>query len=86
MIILNNDNEVLFKIDADPKFNKEYSEGIHLKHLETDDIGLKMGGDLPNLWEINGDKLVGPELYDDDHQYKVLKVDYDNALIWLLEI
>lgn len=86
MMPLNDSKETLLKINADLESQKVFSEGILLKHLETDDIGFKMYGDLPNLWDINGDKLIGPELYDDDHQYKVTNVDYDKSLIWLIEI
>jgi hypothetical protein len=84
MMPLNDGTELLFKINAEPYSIEGWTEGISLKYLETDESGLKMGGDFPILWESSDQKIVGPELYDDDHQYKVVNVDYDNALIWLL--
>ena len=86
MVLLNNGNELLFKLNAEPDSIEGWTDGIRLKHLETEEFALKMSGDFPILWETNGDELEGPELYDDDHQYKVVKLDYRNALIWLLEI
>ena len=85
-MLLNQGNEILLKIDADPRVFGEYPEGIYLKHMDTDETGMKMCGKLPNLWETPDNEPAGPDLYDDDHKYKVIKVDYNNALIWLIQI
>lgn len=85
IVTLKDGNEVVLGVDADPIVDPKWGE-ICLKHLGMDDNGLKLGGDLPNLWEMEGEKLIGPELYDDDHQYEVVKIDYENGLIWLIQI
>ena len=86
IVLLNDGKESLYQLNLEPDSIEGWTDGITLKHLETDDIGFKMSGDFPILWESYDDELEGPELYDDDHQYKVVKVDYKNTLIWVLEI
>ena len=78
--------ELLFQIDAKPDSIEGWTEGIYLKYLEMDENGSKMEGDFPILWENVNDEIIGPDLYDDDHQYKVMKVDYNNGLIWLYNL
>lgn len=85
-MLFNDGKELLFKIEMAPNSQEGFSDEIYLKHIETDEIGLKMYGSLPDYWEIVNDKLVGPELYDDDYKYQVVKVDYDNSLIWLVQL
>jgi hypothetical protein len=85
MVDLNDNKEIVFWVNTDPMSNLEWQE-IRLKHLGIDESGLKLAGDLPNLWEAGGEEFIGPELYDDNAQYTVVKVDYNNGLIWLNQI
>ena len=54
-MLLNDGDEALLKVAAEPKSGYTWEE-IHLKHLTTDDVGLKMHGQLPNLWILQGTK------------------------------
>jgi hypothetical protein len=85
MVAFNDSSEIVLRVNTDEISEPEWGE-IHLQPLGMDEIGLKLGGDLPNLWEMDGEELIGPELYDDDAQYIVVKVDYKNSLIWLIQI
>lgn len=79
-MLLNDGNEVFLRIDSLPYDNKN---GVYLNHLQDDEAGMKFKGNLPFLWKNDGDKLSGPDLYDDDHTYRVTGVDYPANYIWL---
>ena len=54
-----------------------------LRFQGLDSWGAKMKGDFPHLWEYAETLLIGPDIYDEDYSYKVVKVDYLQNLIWL---
>lgn len=83
MMLLKDGNEVFLRIDSLPYDDQN---GIYLKYLGNDTIGMKMMGIIPFFWDINDDKITGPDLYDDDHTYRVTGVDYKNNIIWLLKM
>lgn len=85
-MLLNGGKDLIFKINAEPDSIEGWTDGIHLRCLGMEELGLKMSGDFPILWETDDDEVDGPELYDDDDQYKVMKVDYENSLIWLFKM
>lgn len=70
----------LFLVDTLPV---DKTNAIFLTFLENDPSGMKMTGELPILWELLGSELIGPNLYDDDHIYKVKKIDYEQNHIWI---
>lgn len=81
-MVENDANEWLFRVDFLP-FNA--NSGIYLTYIENDNLGMKMTGGIPFLWDFGGKDLKGPRLYDDNHIYKVVNVDYQNNLIWLIQ-
>lgn len=76
--------ERLFYIDTYP--NEKYNE-LNLRSLDEDVIGIKTRGDFPKLWKTETDNSVsGPQLFDDDYVYNVVKVDYGNKIMWVEQI
>lgn len=82
-MLLNDGNESLFWIDSISCGNQNR---VYLTHVENDSHGMKMTGDIPSLWKHVNHCLLGPDLYDDDHNYRVVNVDYSDHYIWLEEI
>lgn len=75
-------SEWFFRVDSLP-FHMD--PGVTLTYIEQDEVGMKFIGDLPFFWELGSKHLTGPCLYDDERVYRVVKVDYMNNLIWLVE-
>lgn len=70
----------LFRADIDGYY--EFS----LMYHEIDEVGIKMGGGLPPLWLITEKKVYGPNIFDDNHTYKVVKIDQTRNLAWLSKL
>ena len=59
---------------------------FYLRFCGTDIVGMKMKGDFPELWKKEDDKITGPQVFDDDFVYKIVKIDYESGLMWLEQI
>jgi hypothetical protein len=57
-----------------------------LRFLRKDQIGLKMGGDFPKIWTVKMGKICGPLLLEEENVYEVVRLNYDNRLIWLRQV
>jgi hypothetical protein len=73
---------VVFGVDSTTAKNIR----LHLKPVASDDLGLIMNGKMPDLWHTKNGEVIGPELYDDNYNYRIVKVDYDHDLIWLVQL
>ncbi len=71
--------ERLFKTNVQLKYKFE----LYLRFLGEDSSGIKMRGVFPNLWRVNGTKVIGPQLVDEDHVYNISKIDYHKECVWL---
>lgn len=56
---------------------------VFLRYMGKEKNGIKMKGNLPRIWTVTADEVLGPLLFDDDTVYEVSAVDYDNNFIWL---
>jgi hypothetical protein len=79
-MLLKDGKELLFWIDLLPCDRKNC---LYLTHVESDSRGMKMTGGIPFLWEYDGQKILGPDIYDEDNTYRVTDVDYQNNCIWI---
>lgn len=76
--------EHLFKTDC-LSMEESYHQ-FFLRYIGTDPDGLKMSGQVPQLWKYYKDCVIGPEICDEDDLYRVNKVDYDKETVWLQKI
>jgi hypothetical protein len=74
--------ERLFKTNAQLKYKCE----LYLRFMGKDSIGLKMHGVFPNLWKVKDNKVIGPELVDEDSIYKITAIDYNKGYIWVNQL
>jgi hypothetical protein len=77
--------EEIFLQIGDPKSNNIKSE-VFLKYMGTDKTGLKMKGSFPSLWRKGDQELIGPELFNKEHIFKAVDIDYQRNLIWLRKL
>lgn len=73
--------ERLFKTNAQLKYKCE----LYLRFIENDSIGLKMRGTFPTLWKVKDNKILGPQLVDEDGIYNIVGVDYNKGYLWLVQ-
>lgn len=60
---------------------------FYLRYMGQDSDGVKMKGNIPQLWVTKKNRVTGPKLYDEDQtRYAVNKIDYQKAIIWLYEL
>jgi hypothetical protein len=74
--------ERLFKTNAQLKYKCE----LYLRFMGKDSSGLKMHRVFPNLWKGKGNKILGPQLVDEDGIYNIVRVDYNKGYIWLVQL
>ncbi len=77
-----NNHELLFRTNSR---SGQSQNNLYLTPVANERHGLKLTGGIPFLWDYDGQKVVGPGLYDDDHSYQVVDVDYRHNYIWLAE-
>ena len=83
LMSLSGSNELPFWIDT---LSCESKNCLYLSQVAIEDKGIKFSGGIPLLWEEVETKIIGPILYDEDHTYRVVDVDYRNNFVWLEEI
>jgi hypothetical protein len=73
--------EIRFWIDN--RLSGDNLSELLLKYKGSDSVGLKMKGEITELWTEWNQKVVGPTLCDDEHAYRVAGFDYHSGMLWL---